>query len=176
MAASKAKDFPDGISGRNLQRAGGSRLSWYRTLALGAFLLIAIFGIFGGAPTASRKVVSEAAELSVHVPHPIRNGMFLEWRIEVLARQPVEDAVIAVPENLWKDMTINSLIPAATEEEFKDGEFRFHFGPLEPGDRLLFKIDGQVNPPNFERHRGAIRVLDRERQLAASPVALRVIP
>jgi hypothetical protein len=102
--------------------------------------------------------------------------MYVEWRIEAKARRPIEDAVVAIPADLWKDMTVNSLVPAATEEEYKDGEFRFHFGTLDAGESLLFKIDGQVNPPNVNRHRGTIRLLDGERPLALSPVDVKVMP
>lgn len=172
----KSTTFPDGIGESNQRPLSGARLTVFRTVLVGALLLAALFGVVGGAPTAERRVEAPAAAMSVHVPNPIRNGMYAEWRVEVEARQPIGDAVIAVSAPLWEDMTINSLVPAASEEEFKDGAFLFHFGPLEPGDRLLFKIDGQVNPPKFAGQHGAIRLLDGERELVSAPIALRVIP
>lgn len=172
----KSTTFPDGIGESNQRPLSGARLTVFRTVLVGLVLLAALLGLVGGAPTAERRVETPAATMAIDVPNPIRNGMFVEWRIEVTARQPIGDAVIAISAPLWNDMTINSLVPAASEEEYKDGAFLFHFGALEAGERLLFKIDGQVNPPKFASQRGAIRLLDGERELMSAPIVLRVIP
>jgi hypothetical protein len=172
----KSSTFPDGIGESNQRPVGGARLTVLRAVLVGAVLLAALFGVVGGAPTAERRVETPAAAMRVHVPNPIRNGMFVEWRVAVSARQPIGDAVIAISAPLWEDMTINSLVPAASEEKYKGGDFLFHFGPLEQGEPLLFKIDGQVNPPSLGARRGKIRLLDGERELAAMPIELKVIP
>lgn len=93
-----------------------------------------------------------------------------------MARRPMADAVIAIPVRHWRDFTINTMIPAATEEEYKDGEFRFHFDRLEAGERLMFKVDGQVNPSHIGRDMGAIRLLDDEREVAVLPFGQTVLP
>ena len=171
-----SNDFPDGIDRAHTRATSGSAASWIRVSIIGLLLLVGLAGWLGGGPTAERIVSNPAVEMRVHVPAPIRNGMLFEWRIAVTARAPVDDAVVAIPAVLWRDTTINSLIPAASEEEHKDGEFRFHFGPLEPGETLLFKVDGQVNPPHFQSGKGPIRLLDGERELARSMVDLKVVP
>lgn len=167
--------FPDGIGASNLDPGPAWKGIAARLALVALALAAALAGLLGGGPTPDRRGHGNGASLAVHVPNPIRNGMFAEWRVEIAARRPVGDAVIAIPANLWRDMTINTLMPAATEEEYKDGEFRFHFGPLEPGDTLLFKIDGQLNPARFSRQRGDIRLLDGERELARVPVDVKVI-
>lgn len=176
MAKAPTRPFPDGIRAEHLRERRPSRAVWIRVALLGALLLMALLGYLGGAPTREIRIAGEAAELRVHLPYPIRNGMFIESRIDIAARQPIVDAVVAIPAVLWRDMTINSLVPAASEEEYKNGEFRFHFGPLEPGERLLFKIDGQINPPRFGSVSGRIRLLDGQRELVAGPVSFTVIP
>lgn len=176
MAKSATKRFPDGIKVEHCQESGPGWTAWIRAALLSGLLLAALFGFLGGAPTRGVQVTADAAAMRVHYPNPIRNGMFIETRIDIAARQPIGDAVVAISADLWRDMTINSLVPAATEEAYKDGEFRFHFGPLEPGENLLFKIDGQINPPRLERINGRIRLLDGTRELAAVPVSIRVIP
>jgi hypothetical protein len=168
--------LPDGIDRQHLHAKIGSVASWIRISIIGLLLLMGLAGWLGGGPTTERIVSNPKAEMRVHVPAPIRNGMLFEWRIAVTARAPIDDAVVAIPAALWRDTTINSLVPAASEEEHKDGEFRFHFGPLDPGETLLFKVDGQVNPPHFQRETGAIRLLDGERELARSLVDLKVVP
>lgn len=180
-APNETETMPDGIETRHLDPAHGrptkgGQMTWIRALVLGAILAIALAGLVGGAPTRPVHAVSAEAAMDLHVPTPVRNGMFVEWRIDITAKQPVGDAVVAVPARLWRDMTVNSLVPAATEEEFRDGEFRFHFGPLDPGQRLLFKIDGQINPPRLTKEGGAIRLLDDERELLSAPVTMKVMP
>ncbi|MEJ7776864.1 MAG: hypothetical protein WKF52_05665 [Sphingomicrobium sp.] len=176
MAKAATKRFPDGIKAEHCKERRPIWTAWIRASLLGALLALGLFGFLGGAPTRDIRNVAEAAAMRVNLPNPIRNGMFIETRIDIAARQPIADAVVAIPADLWREITINSLVPAATEEEYKDGEFRFHFGPLEAGERLLFKIDGQINPPRFASASGRIRLLDGTRELVAVPVSLKVIP
>lgn len=168
--------MPDGIDGRHLRPRRSRYISWYRALLVGALLAAALFGMVGGQHTEPKRVATGAADFSVHIPDPVRNGMFVEWRIDTTARRPIADLIVAIPANLWTDMTVNTLIPAAAEEEYKDGEYRFHFGSLDAGEQLIFKIDGQVNPPRITGQRGAIRLLDAESELASVPVTFRVVP
>jgi hypothetical protein len=167
--------MPDGIEAQHADPQSSRNVVMYRVLVVGALLLTALFGVVGGSPTRPQIVRSQAVELQVHVPNPIRNGMFVEWRIHVKARQPVADLVVAIPASLWQDMTINSLIPAASKERFEHGEFLFHFGAVDAGDDLLFKIDGQINPPRMASRQGAIRVIDGQRELASAPIDMRVV-
>lgn len=168
--------MPDGIDTTHLNPRRSRSISWYRALIIGALLAAALFGLLGGTPTPERRAATDTVDLRVHLPDPIRNGMFVEWRIDVKVRRNVADLVVAIPANLWTDMTINSLIPAASEERFENGEYMFSFGAVEAGERLLFKIDGQVNPPRITSERGSIRLLDGDRELAAVPVRMRVVP
>jgi hypothetical protein len=147
-----------------------------RLAAIGVLPLIALAGLLGGTPAETGSARNDTADLFVRSPHILRNGLLFETRIEVLARRPIDDAVIAIPAQHWRDFTINSMIPAATEEEYKDGEYRFHFDRLEAGDRLQFKIDGQVNPPHFGRDVGRIRLLDDEREVIAVRFEQMVLP
>ena len=71
---------------------------------------------------------------------------------------------------------LDSMIPAASEEETVDGEFRFHFGPLEPGDRLQYKLDGQLNPSLVGSIQGPIRLLDGDREIVRHDYRLTVLP
>ena len=72
-------------------------------------------------------------QLAVHTSEIIRNGEFFEMRISVEADEPIDELVIGVDEALWEDMTVNTMIPAATDEISADGEFRFTFAELEAG-------------------------------------------
>lgn len=168
--------FPSGIHPEHVDRKHSSRPSWARLAAIGALPILALAGLLGGTPARTSRAQNEAATMVLRSPQTLRNGLLFETRIEVVARRPMADAVIAIPVRHWRDFTINTMIPAATEEEYKDGEFRFHFGRLEADDRLMFKIDGQVNPPHIGRDMGQVRLLDGEREVAVLPFGQTVLP
>lgn len=169
-------EYPQGISERHGTSAGHRHAGWWRLGILAAILGVALLGLLGGAPAPTSRVANGAATLAVTTPDRLRNGMFFETRISAVAKRPVGDAVIAIPAAMWRDVTINTMIPSPAEEELLDGEFRFHFGPLGAGERLGFKIDGQMNPPRFKKSGGRIRLLDGKTELASLPVKLKVIP
>ena len=171
-----ATNYPQGIEERHGTAHGNRHSSWWRLGILALVLGIALSGFLGGAPAPTLRAANEAAGLAVTTPDRLRNGMFFETRISAVAKRPLEDAVIAIPAVTWRDVTINAMIPAPAEEEFVNGEFRFHFGPLKAGEQLGLKIDGQMNPPRFSSSRGRIRLLDGETEIVAIPVALKVIP
>lgn len=165
---------PDGISKDNERSSGGP--SPLPILFLGAILAAGLGGLYGGQSDPVREVRADGTTLSVRAPATLRNGMFFETVIEVTPTRPVDDLVIAVSDGLWREMTINTMIPAAQEESHAHGNQRFSFGKAAPGDTLRFKIDGQVNPPLFAGTSGEITVFDGERKLVGLPVRMRVLP
>jgi hypothetical protein len=179
MSDAPAPSYPDGIVPAHADPTTGSgrgRRRWLALILLSALMLAALLGVFGGGKARSVTIASDAAMLDVHTPRVIRNGMFFETRIRVTARAPIEKAVIAVDATLWRDMTINTMIPAPSEESFTDGAFRFDYGPLKPGETLDIKIDGQINPPLFAGTQGKIALLDGERERTAIPLRITVLP
>jgi len=114
--------------------------------------------------------------MSVRTPETLRNGMAFETIVEVTPQRPIGDLVIAVSDGLWREMTINTMIPAAGDESHRSGFHRFSFGETKPGETLRFKIDGQINPPLFAGTSGEVVALDGERRLASVPVMIKVLP
>ncbi len=169
-------EYPQGIIERHGTSAGHRHAGWLRLGILAAILGVALLGLLGGAPAQTLRMASASATLAVTTPDRLRNGMFFETRISAEAKKPIGDAVIAIPAAMWRDVTVNTMIPSPAEEEFVDGEFRFHFGPLGAGETLGIKIDGQMNPPRYSSSGGRIRLLDGEAEIVALPVSLKVIP
>lgn len=169
--------LPDGIEDRH---ARPKRFHAYANLVsllvLGALMVTAMTGWLAGGRTTPRRVAGPAAKMIAAIPDRLRNGEFFEMRLTIQATQPIADATIAVPATLWRDMTINSMIPAASEEAFKDGAFRFRYGRLKAGDTLALKIDGQINPPLTIGTRGTIALYDGDTRVAALPVHIRILP
>lgn len=176
MAATRsAPAYPDGIEPVDAD-GHGARFNWVSLAVLGAIMLAALLGAFGGGKARSVIADTPAARLEVHTPRVLRSGMFFETRIYVTAKAPVADAVIVVPVSLWRDMTINTMVPAPSDEKAERGAFRFSYGELKPGDRLDIKVDGQINPPLFAGNSGSVALHDGEQALAHVPVEIAVLP
>lgn len=143
---------------------------------LTALMGVALLGLLGGAPSPRFQARAAQAILTVKTPDRLRSGLFLEQTIEVRAVAPLGDAVIAIGAPLWQDITINSMIPAASDEGFEDGQYRMHYGPLKAGQILRLKIDGQINPPLTVGTRGAITLLDGTDEIVSVPLQIRVFP
>ncbi len=179
MSDAPAPSYPDGIVPAHADPATGTgrgRRRWLALILLSALMLAALLGVFGGGKARPLTASGDAATLEVRTARVVRNGVFFETLVRVTARAPIEKAVVAVDATLWRDMTINTMIPAPSEESFKDGAFRFDYGPLKPGESIDIKIDGQINPPLFAGTRGTVAVLDGERPLAGIPLHITVLP
>jgi hypothetical protein len=178
-AAQKTKRLnPQGIEADT----HASAKSWHRysnlvgIFGLALFLGLAAFGIFGGQPHPTRVIETPAARLTLQFPEILRNGEFFEMRATIEAKQPFDDLQMGISSEYWRDLTINTMIPAPSEEKSENGRYLFSYGPLSPGDRLTIKIDGQINPPMSAGTRGRLTLMDGDTVVLATPVKLRVFP
>jgi hypothetical protein len=169
-----AVQAPDGITQEH--ESNSRRANPWPLILLAMLLAAGLIGLFGGQPAIVRHASNDRVAMSVRTPEMLRNGMAFETIVEVTPHQPIDDLVIAVSDGLWREMTINTMIPAAGEESHKSGFLRFSFGETGPGETFRFKIDGQINPPLFAGTTGEVVALDGERRLAAVPVRIKVLP
>ena len=168
--------YPDGIGKEHESPRGGLRRH-ASPLSLGVFGAVIVLGLIGAlGHERDWRSEDQGVRLTVHAPEIIRNGEFLEMRIEVEAASGVEDLTIGVDSALWEDMTVNTMIPAAGEEISTNGEFRFAFGPIEPGTTFDLKIDLQVNPDIVGSNAGAIAVYDGDQLLTMVDIGVVVLP
>jgi hypothetical protein len=172
----QASPYPDGIGPDHLVADISFVRRWLPLGVLGAVLGLSLTGMLGGLPNPVIARSSSAAELAMKAPQVLRNGEFFEIRLTVEARETIARPVVAVSASYFRDLTINSQIPAPSEEGFADGFFTFEFSPLQTGDMLEIKIDGQVNPPLVGVNRGLVELRDDERVLTRLEPALRVLP
>ena len=139
--------------------------------------LVMVAGLMGFA--GREETVSASAggvRLEWHAPTLIRNGEFLEMRIRLDADQAIARPVLGVDASVWEDLTVNTFIPAATDESSIDGEFRFEFAPLEAGSTLLVKVDAQINPDILGGNAGTVTVYDGQEALVSLPIRMEVLP
>lgn len=167
---------PDGIhEGHVLPIKGWRRhASPLSVVVFGLVLVLGLTGVLGH----ERTWTAEANDvvLTIESPETIRNGEFLEMRIGVESGRTIGELVVGVQESLWEDMTVNTMIPAAADEEFVDGEFRFTFGPMEPGNEFMLKADLQVNPDIVAGNSGTITVYDGDEPIVDTTIEIVVLP
>jgi hypothetical protein len=170
--------FPDNLGESHVKGSPGrDRIASLIALVLLAVLIATAFtGALGGRRSPTAKVVTPAVSLSIKTPRTLRNGMFFETEIAVTPRRPLQDLTIAVDRALWKDFTVNTMIPAASDETFEDGRYRFSYGAVGAGKSLVVKVDSQINPALIGGTAGQVAVYDGDILLAELPVAMKVRP
>lgn len=169
--------LPDGLDEYHTQphRGAAKHASVLSIVLLGALLATAVTGVLGGrAMTVERKNAAVRAE--IEVPTTLRNGEFFEMRIKIDARRQIDKLGLGIGSRIWRDVTVNTMIPAAIEETYQDGAYRFTFGRLESGGRFVVKIDSQINPSRRGAAEGTIDILDGDIVLLSVPMRITVLP
>jgi len=169
---------PDGIDDSHIPDARSlwHRASWFSLAVLALLVGCALSGILGGQPSPVRVAETVDVRIAVKMPAVIRNGEFFETEIVITPKRDIAELVLEVDPRLWRDLTVNTFLPAPAEEAFKGGAFRFSYGPASAGDPLVLKLDSQINPSLFGGTRGAMTVSDGDATLATLPLSMRVLP
>ena len=144
-------------------------------LVLSTILAIGLSGALGK-PTAETTVHDGGAELAIDMPASIRNGDSYETRIRIKAKHDIGKLQIEVSPALWREVTVNSMMPSPASEDSKGGYFRFEFASVAAGDDFLLKVASQVNPRLLGSVSGHIRVLDDGVVLADAERTMKVLP
>ena len=167
---------PDGIADEHAEPRSGLRrhASPLSLLVFATVVILGLSGFLGRERTWQAE--ANGTELEVHASEIIRNGEFFEMRLKVVGSDPIDELRIEVDESLWEDMTVNTMIPAAAEEESADGVFGFTFAELPAGQAFDMKVDLQVNPDILGSNPGTVRVLDGEERLVELLIEIRVLP
>ncbi len=169
--------YPQGIDEYHTHAKG-----WHKhanpgaALSIGFFLGLALLGLFGGQPHPTRITTTPTATVTTQFPEILRNGEFFEMRGTIRVKRPFKNLQLGISATYWRNMTINSVVPAPFKETSENGNYLFSFGPMETGDTLTIKIDGQINPPMFAGTKGKFTILDGNSVKAAIPLNLWVLP
>lgn len=176
MTSAARPSYPDGIADVHVREISGWRrhASPFSLLVFGTVVFLAMTGVLGH--ERDWEASAGGTTLRIHQPEVIRNGEFLELRIAVESRDGIGALAIGIDQALWEDMTINTMVPAATEEVSEDGEFRFTFGELAPGSTFLLKVDAQINPDILGGNGGTITVYDADEALVSTTIEMGVLP
>lgn len=141
-------------------------------------MLLGLSGLLGHAGMDLQTYRSDMRShtLDVEMPQVIRTGDFFETRLHVKAGADIAKLTLAVPVELWREITVNAMVPQP-ESESSDGEtYTFDFGPLAAGKERRIKIAAQVNPRLHGVLEGEIELRDDEMLLVRAPRHMRVLP
>ena len=169
--------LPDGITEEHVAEKHGIRRH-ESVLALGILTVVVVGSLLGffGRPDSARTASAARAELEVFGPSLIRNGEFFEMRFRVRAHETLTEAVIAIDEAVWEDLTVNTIIPSPVDETHDDGRFLFTLGEVAAGTEFLLKVDLQINPDFIGHNTGVIALLDGEEPITELEYELGVLP
>ncbi len=147
-------------------------------LSLGILAAVLAWGLSGyaGDRHAQYSIDNEAGHFELNVPDIVRCGSVIETRIRVVAKQRIAKLVIAVDAPLWRQITTNSILPAASSEASENGRHRFSYDPVAAGQSFDLQIQQQVNPKLFGINRGTIAIMDGDRPLAEVALGIKVLP
>lgn len=175
-ADARPHDYPDGIGDDNLRPVAAWRrhASPLGLVVFGIVVALALSGLLGHERTWAAQ--SSGTRLEVHTSEIVRNGEFLEMRVRVVPDGGIGELVIGIEDALWEDVTVNTMIPAASEESNADGETRLTFAALPAETEFQFKVDMQINPDILGGNAGRITVYDGEAELVAADITITVLP
>lgn len=168
---------PDGIEPDHIV----ARHRWHdhaSPASLLVLLAVVAFGLSGhaGSRPVERAADAPAARLAVRSPEIVRNGEIYEAVIAIDARQRIGRLVLGISPALLRETTVNSTMPAAADESYGDGLFRFDHGAVAGGTRFEVKLALQGNPSLYGENAGRIAVFDGATPLVELPLTLRIRP
>ena len=150
----------------------------FRWLFVGLLTAISVAGLlnfFGQRPT-TNDGSGAAADLSVFAPARLRGGLFYQGRISILAKQPIDDAVLVLDHGWAEQTSINTIEPAPVDETGVDGRLVFGYGKLDAGDELVVYLQFQVTPSNVGRRSQRVEFRDGPKLVAAVNRTVTVFP
>lgn len=173
-----AAEFPDGIEERHLgeNTRRDEHRHWKALPFLGALMLLALAGLFGGWPNRTHTTRQNDVLLAVEAPSALRSGEFFEIWVTVEAHRALAEPTIAFSAPYLRNLTINTVMPEGSEEGYANGAFLLTYDPLDTGKRLRIKLDGQVNPTLGGGNDGWIELRDGEAPLARIALGQRILP
>jgi hypothetical protein len=164
-------ELPDDDRG---QRVGLTARRVWMTL----FALIALAALLGAIGQRASSSTANGAKATLHLsaPERVRGGIFFQARIEVDARQAVDQPRLVLADGWTEGLQVNSTEPAAGSESSRDGRLVFSYDTLQPGDRLVLWVQFEVNPTNHGRRSFAVELDDGQDPVARIDRDLTVLP
>jgi hypothetical protein len=163
-----ADDLPSGIDlARHRDFEGRHIGQWLRhgfLILLTAFIVAALFNVFGQSSTISSATSPQAA-LTMTTPHRVRGGLLYQAKFEIHAVQELKEPVLVLNDGWFDQTTINAVEPEPAGATSDGGRVKYRFSPLQAGRTMTVYIDLQANPTNVGSHDATVALYDGDRRL-----------
>lgn len=167
---------PEGIESRHLDTGPLRRHASLWSLGiLGAVLAWGVSG-YAGDRQVDHVIDNGAGRFELKVPGVVRCGNVIATRIHLVPRRTIDKLVVEVDVALWRQITTNSMVPAAASEASADGRHRFTYDRVDAGKPFDLQIQQQVNPSLFGVNHGRIAFLDGDQPLGDLALDITVLP
>lgn len=173
-----AEGTPTIPGGPGTSLRGERRGLWGRRATLGAlvvFLALGLLDVFGD----REGTVSAAAggwELAVVHPAATRSGLSLEWRIAVRRAGGFDGPVVVATSGGFVEFLDENAIEPMPSSSTADGERLIWTFDPPPGEELVVRVDGRIDPSRRGRASATTSVLEDGRPVVSVDYDTRVFP
>ena len=151
---------------------------WVRRAVLAGIALLALLAllnVFGQRPVTTAADGAQA-RIEVQAPTALRGGVLFMGRITIETQEELENATIVLDSGWLESMHVNTIEPAPTEEESRDGRLALSYGRLAPGETTVVYLELQVNPTNVGRRSQGVELHDGEELVARNDRTVTILP
>jgi hypothetical protein len=166
--------FPDVGGGERGERRGLITRRVVMSL-LAVIPLLALLDVFGQRPT-STTAATPRARMALSAPDAVRGGLFFQSRIEIHALDRIAHPRLVLDEGWLEGMQVNSIEPAAGDEESRDGRLVLSYTTLEKGDVLKVWLQFEVDPTAVGKRSYGLQLDDDQQPVARIAHTLNVFP
>jgi hypothetical protein len=106
----------------------------------------------------------------------VRGGLFFQSRIEIRALRALEHPRLVLDEGWVEGMQVNSIEPAPVGEANRDGRVVLSYDRVDAGERLVVRLQFEVNPTNVGHRSYGLELDDAETRVAAIDRQITVFP
>jgi hypothetical protein len=143
---------------------------------LAAFVVAALFNVFGQRASTQRATSSQA-ELELRAPGVTRPGLLFQARITITAKQMLTNVQLVLGRGWVDGLTMNTNEPiAASEASGPDGSLVFDLGALQPGQPWVQYLEFQVNPTSVSNRDQTLTVLSDEQPVVSLHRTMAIVP
>jgi hypothetical protein len=128
-------------------------------LVFAAFCVAGIANVFGQKTSETRET-GQAADLEVEAPSASRGGLIYQVRFRVQARRDLAEPALVLDPGWFEGLTINTFQPDPAEWEHRDGRNVLVYGPVASGEKLVARLQFQVNPTAVGRREQGVALED----------------
>jgi hypothetical protein len=171
----RASDYPQGLS-PELHRDASHRVErWVRRGMI--IILVALLAVVATGAAGQTTSTTADGPLRVTGPDAVRGGLLYQLLIEIHPATEVRQPVIAVSDPFWESLSVNSIVPDASDDSYRDDSVVLTYqDPIRAGDAFRIRVYFQANPNVSGIRHGSVELFDGSQLLAQVNRRLVVLP